>query len=147
MTITVLATVGSTGFSSEGLKFDYAIRFRGNIMVTMTDGEVRTAAAWVSPTGRARVLRDALITVERYQIGAVHGSQRSRFGVGPPAGPRATTRASITLDGKLWGIERFARFKGLRFVMGIRSIHVGTPRLPVVAVPNYRSSPTPSSRS
>ena len=29
---------------TEELKFDYVIRFRGNIAVTATDGEVRSAA-------------------------------------------------------------------------------------------------------
>jgi len=56
---------------SEELKFDYVIRFRGNIQVTAADGEMRTAAAWVGPGGRARVLRDALVTAECYQVGSV----------------------------------------------------------------------------
>ena len=56
---------------TEELKFDYVIRFRGNIMVTAADGEVRTAEAWVGAGGHARVLRDALITAERYQVGTV----------------------------------------------------------------------------
>jgi hypothetical protein len=56
---------------SEELKFDYVIRFRGNITVTAADGEARTAAAWVGPGGRARVLRDALVTAERYRVGTV----------------------------------------------------------------------------
>src|ERR1700704_1872958 len=37
---------------TEELKFDYLIRFRGNIAVTSAEGEVRTAAGWVGP-GRA----------------------------------------------------------------------------------------------
>ena len=44
---------------TEELYFDYVIRFRGNIAVTATTGETRTAAAWVRPGGRARVLRGA----------------------------------------------------------------------------------------
>ena len=56
---------------SEELQFDYLIRFRGNIMVTAADGEVRTAAGWVGPGGRARLLRGALVTAERYQVGTV----------------------------------------------------------------------------
>jgi hypothetical protein len=56
---------------TEELKFDYVIRFRGNITVTAADGEVRTAAAWVGTGGRARVLRDASVTAERYQVGTV----------------------------------------------------------------------------
>src|ERR1035438_5272481 len=56
---------------TEELKFDYVIRFRGNIHVTAADGEMRTAAAWVGRGGRARVLRDALVTADRYQVGTV----------------------------------------------------------------------------
>ena len=56
---------------SEELKFDYVIRFRGNITVTTADGEARSAAAWVGPGGRARILRGALVTAERYQVGTV----------------------------------------------------------------------------
>jgi len=38
---------------SEELKFDFVIRFRGNIAVTAADGEVRAAADWVGAGGRA----------------------------------------------------------------------------------------------
>jgi hypothetical protein len=58
-------------FLTEDLKFDYVIRFRGNITVTAADGEVRTASGWVGPGGRASVLRGALVTAERYQVGIV----------------------------------------------------------------------------
>ena len=40
---------------TEELYFDYVIRFRGNIAVTATTGETRTAAAWLRAGGRARV--------------------------------------------------------------------------------------------
>ncbi len=53
------------------LKFDSVIRFRGNITVTAAAGETRTAAAFVGPSGRARVLRGALVTAGRYQVGTV----------------------------------------------------------------------------
>ena len=56
---------------TEELKFDYVIRFRGNITVTAADGEVRSAAAWVGPGGRARVLRGAWLTADRYRVGTV----------------------------------------------------------------------------
>ena len=39
---------------SEELKFDFVIRFRGNIAVTATDDEARAAADWVGAGGRAR---------------------------------------------------------------------------------------------
>ena len=58
-------------FLTEELKFDYVIRFRGNIMVTAADGETRPAADWVGAGGRARTLRNAAVTVDRYQVGTV----------------------------------------------------------------------------
>ena len=53
---------------TEELYFDYVIRFRGNIAVatTTTTDEIRTAVAWVRPGGRARVLRGAAVTADRY---------------------------------------------------------------------------------
>jgi hypothetical protein len=38
---------------TEELKFDFAIRFRGNITVTAADGEARHAADWLGKGGRA----------------------------------------------------------------------------------------------
>ena len=49
---------------TEELKFDFVIRFRGNITVTATDGEARAAADWVGAGGRARTLRGAAVTAE-----------------------------------------------------------------------------------
>src|SRR3954447_7567730 len=56
---------------TEELKFDFVIRFRGNIMVTAADGEARAAADWVGVGGRARVLRGATVTAAGYEVGAV----------------------------------------------------------------------------
>ena len=56
---------------TEELKFDYVIRFRGNITVTSAAGELRTAAAFVGAGGRARILRRAFVTADRYQVGTV----------------------------------------------------------------------------
>jgi hypothetical protein len=56
---------------TEELCFDYVIRFRGNIAVTATTGETRTAAAWVQASGRARVLRAAAVTADCYTVGTV----------------------------------------------------------------------------
>ena len=57
---------------TEELYFDYVIRFRGNIAVTAaTGGKPRTAATWVRPGGRARVLRGAAVTADRHAVGTV----------------------------------------------------------------------------
>jgi hypothetical protein len=116
---------------TEELKFDYVIRFRGNIAVTAADGEMRTAAAWVGPGGRARVLRDALVTAERYQVGTVLCVQDKAMKQAwclATSSTAATARALMTLYGKRWGIECGLRdTKDLRFGMGMGSIHVSTP--------------------
>jgi hypothetical protein len=41
------------------------------IKVTAANGVTRTAAAWVNLTGRARVLRGAMVTADRYPVGTV----------------------------------------------------------------------------
>jgi len=56
---------------TDELKFDYLIRFRGNIKVTSQAGETRTAADWVGKGGRARLLRGAAVTATEYPVGAV----------------------------------------------------------------------------
>jgi Transposase DDE domain len=116
---------------TEELKFDYVIRFRGNIAVTDADGEVRTAAAWVGPGGRARVLRGALVTAERYQVGTVLCVQDKAMKQAwclATSSTEATARTLTSLYGKRWGIECGLRdTKDLRFGMGMGSIHVSTP--------------------
>jgi hypothetical protein len=116
---------------TEQLKYDYVIRFRGNIAVTAADGELRTAAAWVGPGGRARVLRGALVTAERYQVGTVLCVQDKAMKQAwclATSSTEATAKALMTLYGKRWGIEcGFRDTKDLRFGMGLGSIHVSTP--------------------
>lgn len=116
---------------SEQLKFDYVIRFRGNITVTARDGETRTAAAWVGPGGRAKVLRGAEVTADDYQVGTVLCVRDKDM---KQAWCLATSRAEATasdlkgLYGKRWGIEcGFRDTKDLRFGMGMASIRVSTP--------------------
>jgi hypothetical protein len=116
---------------TEELKFDYVIRFRGNITVTAEDGEARTAAVWVGPRGRACVLRNALVTAEHYQVGIVLCVQDTAMKQAwclATSSTVATARALMRLYGKRWGIEcGFRDTKDLRFGMGMASIHVSTP--------------------
>ncbi len=116
---------------SEELKFDYVIRFRGNIQVTASDGEMRTAAAWVGAGGRARVLRDALVTAECYQVGSVLCVQDKAMKQAwclATSGTDQTAKALISLYSKRWSIEcSFRDTKDLRFGMGMASIHLSTP--------------------
>jgi hypothetical protein len=116
---------------SEELKFDYLIRFRGNIMVTAVDGEMRIAARWVGPGGRARILRGALVTAERYQVGTVlcvQDPEMKQAWCLASSSTDANSRTLMSLYGKRWSIECGLRdTKDLRFGMGMGTVHVSTP--------------------
>lgn len=116
---------------TEELKFDYVIRFRGNIQVTTVDGEARPAADWVGPSGRARTLRGAEVTAERYAVGTVVCVQAK--GMKEPwclaaSMSDADAKSLIALYAKRWSIEcGFRDTKDLRFGMGLGSLRVSTP--------------------
>jgi len=116
---------------TDELKFHYVIRFRGNITVTTQDGETRTAAAWVGPGGRAKVLRGARVTAERHELATVLCVREKDM---KQDWCLASSRDDLSADdlkklyGKRWGIEcGFRDTKDLRFGMGMGSIRVSTP--------------------
>ena len=113
------------------LKFDFVIRFRGNIRVTTTDGEVRTAAEWVGTGGRARTLRDAMVTADEYPVATVVCVQARDMKEPWCLAASATdvpARALINLYARRWGIECALRdAKDIRFGMGMGSMHLKTP--------------------
>ena len=113
------------------LKFDFVIRFRGNIRVTTTDGEVRTAAEWVGACGRARTLRDAMVTADEYPVATVVCVQARDMKEPWCLAASATdvpARALINLYARRWGIECALRdAKDIRFGMGMGSMHLKTP--------------------
>jgi Transposase DDE domain len=116
---------------SEELKFDFVIRFRGNIRVTAANGEARAAADWVGRGGRPRTLRGATVTAAGYPAATVvcvqaKGMKDPWCLVASTAGEPA--RALINLYARRWGIEcGFRDTKDLRFGMGLGSMHVSTP--------------------
>jgi hypothetical protein len=116
---------------TDELKFDYVIRFRGNIKVTAADGEERIALGWVGTGGRATVLRDAMVTADRYQVGTVvcvRDKDMKGAWCLATSYKDATAGALKALYGGRWGIEcGFRDTKDLRFGMGMGSIHVSTP--------------------
>ena len=116
---------------TDELKFDFVIRFRGNILVTAADGQVRAAAEWVGAGGRARVLRGATVTATGYPVGTVVCVQAKDMkepwclAVSTAEEP---ARVLINLYAKRWGIEcAFRDTKDLRFGMGMSATHVSTP--------------------
>ncbi|HTB67573.1 MAG TPA: IS4 family transposase [Steroidobacteraceae bacterium] len=116
---------------TEELCFDYVIRFRGNIAVTATTGETRTAAAWVRSGGRACVLRGAAVTADRYPVGTVVCVQDPDMKQAWCLAASSTTATAKHLIGyyaRRWGIECGLRdTKDLRFGMGLGAIHVKSP--------------------
>ena len=116
---------------AEELKFRYVIRFRGNITVTTTAVETRAVAAFVGPGRRARILRGALVTSDRYQVGTVLCVQDKGMKQAwclAASSASATSRTLMSLYGKRWGIECGLRdAKDPRFGMGMGSIHISTP--------------------
>ena len=116
---------------TEELYFDYVIRFRGNIAVTANNGETRSAAAWLRPSGRARVLRGAAVTADRYRVGTVvcvQDPDMKQAWCLAAAGTDATAKQLTGLYGRRWEIEcSFRDTKDLRFGMGLGTIHVKSP--------------------
>src|SRR3984957_6967920 len=116
---------------TEDLCFDYVIRFRGNIAVTATTGETRTAAAWVRSGGRARVLRGAAVTADRYTVGTVVCVQDPDMKQAWCLAASSTDATAKQLSGhygRRWGIECALRdTKDLRFGMGMGTVHVNSP--------------------
>ncbi len=115
---------------TDELRFDFVIRFRGNITVTAADGEARPAAEWVGAGGRARVLHGAMVTAAGYPVGAVvcvQAKDMKQPWCLATSITNETARALINLYGKRWGIEgAFRDTKDLRFGMGMGAMHVST---------------------
>jgi len=116
---------------TDELKFDFVIRFRGNIKVTAADGEARAAAEWVGVGGRARVLRGATVTAAGYPVATVvcvQAKDMKQPWCLATSVTNETARALVNLYGKRWGIEcAFRDTKDLRFGMGMGAMHVSTP--------------------
>lgn len=114
------------------LNFDYVIRFRGNIQVTDADGQTRSAADWVGPSGRARSLRGAAVTAECYAVGTVV-CVKARDMKEPwclaTNKTDADAKSLIKLYAKRWSIEcGFRDAKDPRFGMGLGQMRVSTPQ-------------------
>ena len=116
---------------TEELYFDYVIRFRGNITVTRRAGATRTAADWVQTGGRARLLRGAEVTADRYQVGTVvcvQDPDMKQAWCLAASRTDATAKQLIGLYGRRWGIECTLRdSKDLRFGLGLATMHVKSP--------------------
>jgi hypothetical protein len=113
------------------LGFGYVIRFRGNIRVTDAAGEARPAAEWVGKAGRARKLRDARVTAQGQQVGAVvcvHAKGMKEPWCLAASDPDAPAAMLVNHYARRWTIEpSFRDTKDLHFGMGLSATRVGEP--------------------
>ena len=118
------------GFLAE-LGLGYVIRFRGNIRVADATGEIRPATEWIGKGGRARKLRDARVTAQGRQVGAVvcvHAKGMKEPWCLAASDPEATAAVLVNHYAKRWTIEPgFRDTKDLRFGMGLSSTRIGEP--------------------
>jgi len=115
----------------QELGLDYIVRFRGLVHVENATGECHPAADWVLPTGRPRLIRDAKVTSDKTPVPAVvcvHATGMKE------AWCLATSRADLKAAqitaayGKRFRIEEtFRDCKDLRFGMGLKATHIGSP--------------------
>lgn len=113
------------------LGWDFVIRFRAGVQVTAADGESRKAAAWIWPTGRARMLRGAKVTQDGFRVSAVVVTWNRRM---KEPWCLATTLDTIAASqvvkryGRRFSIEEtFRDQKDLHFGMGLKATHIGKP--------------------
>jgi hypothetical protein len=113
------------------LGFGYVIRFRGNIRVTDASDETKAAAEWVGKGGRARKLRDARVTAQGRQVGAVvcvHAKAMKEPWCLAASDPEATAAVLVNHYARRWTIEpQFRDTKDLRFGMGLSTTRIGEP--------------------
>lgn len=131
--VTVLA---DRGFGSkemyahlQALGFDYVIRFRGCIMVEDHAGKTRKPAEeWMTPSGRAKLLRSPKVTNDPYEVGAVVVVKQRKMADSWCLATSLRGKSAseiVKLYGKRWSIETtFRDTKDLHFGMGLSATHI-----------------------
>ena len=117
-------------FLRETLGFEFIIRIRGNITVTSQAGESRLAHQWVGKGGRAKLLHNARITLDEYQVPAVvcvHAKDMKEPWCLVASFSQAKARPIIQGYAKRWRIEPgFRDCKDPRFGMGLSQTRIGS---------------------
>lgn len=131
--VTVLA---DRGFGSkdmyahlDAIGFDYVIRFRGCIAVEDHAGKTsKPADDWLTPSGRAKMLRSPKVTNDPYEVGAVvvvkQRKMKDSWCLATSLKDK-TASEIVKLYGKRWSIETtFRDTKDLHFGMGLSATHI-----------------------
>ncbi len=111
--------------------WDFHIRFRGNIRVEDAAGEVRPANGWLHATGRARMLRGAKVTGDRFAVAAVvvvHARGMKEPWCLVTSCANYTVAQVVKRYGRRFSIEEtFRDAKDIHFGMGLKATHIGKP--------------------
>jgi hypothetical protein len=118
-------------FLHTDLGFDFVIRFRGNIIVTDNQGETRNAQDWVGVGGRAKILRNASVTSQEYEVPSVvcvKAKKMKQTWCIASSKENVSARELVTWYSKRWGIEpQFRDTKDIHFGMGLSETSIGNP--------------------
>jgi len=129
--VTILA---DRGFGDQALYaflheigWDYIIRFRGCIEVCDSKGDAKLAMDWLSPSGRAKMLKDVKVTQNRTAIPAVvvvHArGMKDAWCLATSRSDLSATRI-VKLYGRRFTIEEtFRDQKDPRFGLGLSATH------------------------
>ena len=117
-------------FLRHTLGFEFIIRIRGNITVTSARGESRRAEHWIGKGGRAKLLRNARLTLEDYEVPTVvcvHAKGMKEPWCLVSSACEIKARAVINAYAKRWTIEPgFRDCKDPRFGMGMSQTKIGS---------------------
>jgi hypothetical protein len=112
----------------ESFGWDYVIRFRQGIQVTDKNGDSQPAQDWLPPTGRARMLKGAQVTQDRYEVGAVvvvHDKKMKEMWCLATSRTDLSAQEVVKLYGRRFTIEEnFRDSKDLRFGLGLSATHI-----------------------
>lgn len=113
------------------LRFDFVIRFKGNIKVYDSHGVEHYAKDWVGKNGRARRLNNAKVTAKsKYLMSVivcVHAKKMKEAWCLVTNKSELKTKEIINYYAKRWSIEpTFRDQKDIRFGMGMYNVSVST---------------------
>jgi hypothetical protein len=119
-------------FLRHDLGFEFIIRIRGNITVTSEKGESKRAEEWIGKGGRAKLLRDARVTLDEYEVPTVvcvHAKGMKEPWCLVASDPQIKASAVTKTYAKRWTIEPgFRDAKDPRFGMGMSQTRIGSPQ-------------------
>ena len=103
--------------------FDFVIRFRAGIHVTDTEGRKRTAGQWMSPSGRAKLMRGVRLTQAQVPVAAVllvrDPGMKDEWCIATSRPDLGTARLKGLYGRRFSCEELFRDIKDLRYGMGM----------------------------